>query len=59
MRDFTFKERYKVELRGEFFNVFNQVNLANPDSSVTDSTFGQILSANPGRVGQIALKFFW
>jgi hypothetical protein len=59
LKEFPFKERYRVEFRSEFFNVFNQVNFNNPDNTVTDSTFGQILSAHPGRVIQFALKFFW
>jgi hypothetical protein len=58
-RDFAFGERYKAELRGEFFNIFNQVNFNNPDNTVTDPTFGQILGANSGRVIQVSLKFFW
>jgi hypothetical protein len=59
IRDFTFSERYKLEFRGEFFNILNQVNFNNPDNTVTDPTFGQILGANSGRIIQFALKFFW
>ncbi|MGH9447707.1 MAG: hypothetical protein ACRD3O_18565, partial [Terriglobia bacterium] len=58
-RDFAFKERYKAEVRGEFFNIFNQVNFNNPDNTVTDPTFGQILGANSARVIQVSVKFFW
>ncbi|MGH9326169.1 MAG: hypothetical protein ACRD2B_05705, partial [Terriglobia bacterium] len=59
IRDFTFKERYKVEFRAEFFNLFNQVNFGQPSSTVGSSSFGQLLSADPGRIIQFALKFFW
>jgi hypothetical protein len=59
LKEFPFRERYRVQFRGEFFNIFNQVNFGNPDSTQTDSTFGQILGANSGRVIQFALKFFW
>ena len=59
LKDFPFKERYRVQFRSEFFNIFNQVNFNNPDNTVTDSSFGQILGANSGRVIQFALKFFW
>jgi hypothetical protein len=41
------------------FNVFNQVNFNNPDTQVTDGTFGVITSAQPGRVIQFALKLLW
>lgn len=59
LKEFPFKERYRIQFRSEFFDVFNQVNFNNPDSTVTDSTFGQILGANAGRVIQFALKVFW
>ncbi|MGH9325501.1 MAG: hypothetical protein ACRD2B_02245 [Terriglobia bacterium] len=42
---------------------FNQVDLANPDSTATDGTFGQILAAtNQGQQGRqlkIAVKLPW
>jgi hypothetical protein len=60
IKDFRFKERYRVQFRSEFFNVFNQVNFNDPDVSASDgSTFGQILGARSGRVIQFALKFLW
>ncbi|MGH9327760.1 MAG: hypothetical protein ACRD2B_13910, partial [Terriglobia bacterium] len=59
IRDFPFKERYKAEFRVEFFNLFNQVNFGRPSNTVGSSSFGQLLSASPGRIIQVALKFFW
>jgi len=60
LKNFAFRDRYKVQFRSEFFNVFNQVNFSNPDSTVTDgSAFGTIRSAGAGRVIQFALKFLW
>jgi len=60
-KDFAFKERYKVQFRSEFFNVFNQVNFNNPDNTVDagPGVFGAILGANSGREIQFALKFLW
>jgi carboxypeptidase family protein/TonB-dependent receptor-like protein len=37
-------ERVKLEIRGEFFNVFNHAEFANPDTNITSGTFGQILN---------------
>jgi outer membrane receptor protein involved in Fe transport len=37
-------ERVKLEIRGEFFNIFNHAEFANPDTNVTSPTFGQILN---------------
>ena len=59
LRDFPFGERTRLEFRAEGFNLFNQVNFSLPDSTETDSTFGQILSASSGRVFQFALKLLF
>jgi hypothetical protein len=59
LKDFAFKERYKVQFRSEFFNVFNQVNFSPPSTQVNSGEFGRILSAQPGRVIQFGLKFLW
>jgi hypothetical protein len=52
-------ERVRMQLRGEFFNIFNQVNFNNPDQNASSGNFGRITSAQPGRVSQLALKFLW
>ena len=66
-----FGERMGLEIRVEFFNIFNRVRLANPESGnalatqrrtaagVPQSGFGRIDGSNPGnlpRSGQIALR---
>jgi hypothetical protein len=51
-------ESYNVEFRGDFFNAFNWVNFAGPDSGITDPTFGVIQSTTvDARVVQISAKF--
>jgi len=59
IKDFAFRERYKVQFRSEFFNVFNQVNFNNPRTRVNSGAFGRIRGAAPGRIIQFALKFMW
>ncbi len=61
LKDFGFKEHYRLQFRAEFFNAFNQVNFNNPDNYVEDGpgTFGAIQDARDGRVIQFALKFIW
>ena len=49
----------RVQLRGEFFNAFNQVNFGNPNTTVSSTTFGRITSAGAGRVIQLAAKVIW
>jgi len=43
-KDFHITERQAVGFRADFFNLFNIASYGNPDSGVTDSTFGQISS---------------
>lgn len=68
MKDLVVRERLRAQLRGEFFNAFNQVNFNPPDSRVSSGfdpvrvevgSFGKIRSAQPGRVIQLALKLMW
>ena len=52
-----FTERFRGELRAEFFNVFNWINYANPGNAINTATFGRITSASSGpRVIQFAFK---
>lgn len=51
-------EQQKLEFRAEFFNLFNQVNFANPINVVTAPGFGQIVATSTGpRVIQFALRY--
>jgi hypothetical protein len=58
-RDMRFRERFNVQLRGEFFNVLNHTNFADPVSSISSPGFGFINTANDPRIGQLALKFLF
>jgi hypothetical protein len=49
----------RLQLRGEFFNAFDQVNFNNPVTNISSSTFGRITGSGPGRVVQVALKLIW
>ena len=59
LKDFALVERLKLQFRVEAFNVFNQVNFDLPNSYVNSDSFGQIRSAQSGRVVQLALKLLW
>lgn len=55
-------ERLKLEIRGDFFNLFNHAEFANPDTNPTSGTFGQITNTGvPGdarqRIIQLAARF--
>ena len=52
-------ESKSFEIRGEFFNVFNHAQFYNPSGNISSSTFGNITSARPMRIGQVSAKFVW
>lgn len=56
MKKFYFQESRYVQFRWEAFNAFNNVNLADPNTTINQGTTGQILSAGDAREMQIALK---
>lgn len=58
-KDFRIHEKNQVQFRSEFFNLFNHPNFYNPDNTVGDGTFGQILSARDPRLTQFALKYLF
>jgi hypothetical protein len=54
------REGLRLQFRSEFFNLFNSVNLSNPNASVSaGAQMGRITSAADGRVIQFALKLQW
>jgi hypothetical protein len=59
MKDVVIRESLRLQLRGEFFNAFNQVTLGAPNTSLAGSNFGRITSASSGREVQLALKLLW
>ncbi len=57
VRSFKIRESQTVQFRWEVFNLPNHVNLGNPGTSFTSSTFGLITSAGSPRIMQFALKY--
>ena len=49
----------RLQLRGEFFNAFDEVNFNHPVTNISSTTFGRITGAGPGRVVQVAAKLIW
>jgi hypothetical protein len=50
-------EETRLELRAEFFNLFNRTNFQAANSDINSAAFGTIRSAFPARQIQLALKF--
>lgn len=56
-RHFRLRERIRLDLRFEFFNLLNHTNFNPPVSSRSNSNFGRIQSAGDPRIIQLATKF--
>jgi hypothetical protein len=68
-KNFAIKERFTVQFRAEFFNIFNHPNFYSPSpapatgygagasgDSLNAAGFGDITAARDPRIGQLALK---
>lgn len=56
---FTFTERHKLQLRGDFYNLFNRALFANPELRRGRANFGRISSVligSNGRLAQVSLR---
>jgi len=60
-KTFNMGERYKIQFRGESFNLFNHPQRPGPDTSFTSNTFGQLPKSqlNFPRLIQLAAKFYF
>ena len=56
-KQFMMKESWRMEFRGEFFNVFNTPQFGQPDTNLASGTFGRIASTNVNpRFAQLSLR---
>ncbi len=58
-RIFTFSDRWRTEVRGDFFNIMNHANWNGPTTAVNSATFGQITSFGSPRLIQLAVKAYF
>ena len=57
-KNFHFTERYNLQLRGEFFNLFNNASFVPAQFiDINSTTFGRITSSTNARVVQFAARF--
>jgi hypothetical protein len=52
-------ESMAIQVRGEFFNVFNHANFNTPVGNFASGQFGEVTSARAPRIGQVSAKFVW
>jgi len=55
-KSFTLTERFKFDLRGEFYNLLNHANFNVPGFTYGAADFGVVTSARPGRTAQLAAR---
>lgn len=58
-RRFTAFERFRMELRADFFNAFNRRNLNDPVTDLTNPNFGRITGQGAPRTIQIGFRTEW
>lgn len=58
-REFPIRERFRLQFRGEFFNLPNTSHFGTPSTSVTSGTFMQITSATGERQIRFGLRAHW
>lgn len=56
IKNVKLSERISTQIRGEFFNVFNHVNLNNPNTNFDRSNFGTITGDYAPRTVQLGIK---
>ncbi len=58
-KSFHFKERWRFDLRGEFYNLLNHANFNIPGATLGAADFGVVTSARSGRQAQLAGRVSW
>ncbi len=65
LKDIRLNERFKMEFRGEFFNIANHAQFSQVDGNISDGpvsqggTFGKVIRARDPRLIQFALKLIF
>ena len=57
LKNISLGESRSIQLRAEFFNVFNHAQFQNPTGNINSSSFGIVTGARDPRIGQLAVKF--
>jgi hypothetical protein len=55
-KTFPITERFRLQFRAEFFNIFNHTSFGNVDTNVGSGTYGQVTSALNPRILEFALR---
>ncbi|HEX4912788.1 MAG TPA: TonB-dependent receptor [Vicinamibacterales bacterium] len=58
-KNFDFAGRHRIQLRVEGFNIFNQARFGQPNGVIGTAPFGQITTAEDGRIVQLGIKYIF
>jgi len=50
-------ERVSLQVRAEFFNIFNHAEFLEPDTNISSGTFGQVVNTYDPRIIQFGGRF--
>jgi hypothetical protein len=56
-KNWTVKEKYRIQFRTEFFNLFNHTNFVGFDTDLRNGTFGFLTTSQAPREMQLGIKF--
>ena len=56
-KNWRFHERYQIQFRAEFFNLFNHPNFVGFDTDTRNGTFGRLTVTQSSREAQLGIKF--
>lgn len=56
-KNWRFHERYQIQFRAEFFNLFNHPNFVGFDTDLRNGTFGTLTVTQASREAQLGIKF--
>ncbi|MGO9939878.1 MAG: carboxypeptidase regulatory-like domain-containing protein [Terracidiphilus sp.] len=62
LKSIAFADRYRIEVRGEAFNLTNRVTFGTPNANISSTSFGQITSIRTGtqpRIVQLGVKGYF
>ena len=58
-KNFRIRDKARLQVRAEFFDVLNHTNFGIPNTQTTSAAFGTIRTTYPSRQGQFALKLLF
>jgi hypothetical protein len=56
-KNFDFAVHQRIQVRIETFNLLNQARFGQPNGTIGTAPFGQITTADDGRIVQLAMKY--